>query len=107
MAPNMQKTKRTVVYKTVDGLDIKADIYTHVASGIDADTPVLLYFHGGGIVACNRLLVSAHQVQSCLKRGWVLVSVDFRHLPQVTGKEVVEDAQVCFFFRPVPGFVQF
>lgn len=89
-----QNTIRTVVYKTVDNLEIKADVYTHVAKGIDSNTPVVLYFHGGAVVGCNRQWLPAHVVQSCLKRGWVLVSADFRQLPQVTGKEIVKDAQV-------------
>jgi len=94
MSLSIQKTKRSVVYKTVDNLEIKADIYTHAPGGIDVNTPVVLFFHGGGVTAWNRLGIPAHVVQSCLKRRWVLVSADYRLLPQATGKEVVEDAKV-------------
>ena len=100
----MTPTKRTVIYKSIDNLEIKADIYTHAASGINVDTPVVLYFHGGGLVGCNRLLLPAHVVQSCLKRGWVLVSADFRHLPQVTGEEIVEDAKVRIVYITTYSF---
>ncbi|KAL3423112.1 hypothetical protein PVAG01_04859 [Phlyctema vagabunda] len=60
--------------------------------------PAMLYFHGGGVVAMDRSLVPRHIVQSCLKRGWPLVSADYEKLPNSTGMDIVRNIKEAYAF---------
>jgi acetyl esterase/lipase len=102
-------SKSTHVYKTVGSLQILLDIYTREAdlSGkrYSVNTPVVLFFHGGGIVSHDRRLLPPHIPQSCLLRGWPLVSADYRLFPQANGLEVLEDVTDAYAFvrEKLPG----
>jgi len=96
-------TRSTHVFKTVDQLNLELDLYTLEVDQAaylrrDPNGVIFLWFHGGGFVGFNRRLLPAHVVQSCLRRGWSLVSADYRLLPQVTGYEVVKDARDAYYF---------
>ncbi|KAJ0165997.1 Conidial yellow pigment biosynthesis polyketide synthase [Colletotrichum tanaceti] len=72
----------TAVYKTVDGLDILADLY------IPAEVPpqpmiVALLIHGGGHLTLSRKAVRTAQIRFLLASGILPVSVDYRLCPQV------------------------
>ncbi|TVY71506.1 Non-reducing polyketide synthase mapC [Lachnellula suecica] len=91
-------------YGTVpaDELDLKLDIYTRDSWSQtkiwDEDQPVMVFFHGGGYVGYDREHVPPHIVQSCLTRGWPLVSPDYRKLPQVKGEDILSDAKAAYDF---------
>ena len=95
-------TKSTHIYKTVGDLDLKVDVYVKISNEqhtrYNSKAPIYLFFHGGGLVGFNRIFISPHIVQLCLVRNWILVSADYRLLPQVTGKEIVEDAKDAYTF---------
>lgn len=46
----------------------------------------------------NRELVPVHVVQSCIKRGWPLISPDYDLLPQVKGENLVENIRNAYSF---------
>ena len=102
-------SKSTFVYKTVDSLEIQLDIYTRDADlaskRYKIDTPVILYFHGGGLVAHDRRLLPPHFVQSALGRGWPLISADYRLFPQANGLDILEDIMDAhkFILEKLPG----
>jgi acetyl esterase/lipase len=93
-------SKSTYIFKTVDNLDLKLDIYTRESWSSskvwNADQPVVLFFHGGGYVGYDRQHLPPHIVQSCLIRGWPLVSPDYRKLPQVKGEDILSDAKAAY-----------
>jgi acetyl esterase/lipase len=95
-------SKSTHVYKTVGSLHIMLDIYTRDAdvssNRYTSNTPVILFFHGGGIVSHDRRLLPPHFVQLALIRGWPLVSADYRLFPQANGLEVLEDVKDAYDF---------
>jgi acetyl esterase/lipase len=105
-------SKSTHTYKTVDSLDIKLDIYTRHAdvssNKYTVNTPVVLFFHGGGIVSHDRRLLPPSVVQSALIRRWPLVSADYRLFPQVTGLEVLDDVKDAYAFvrEKLPGILK-
>ncbi|KUJ14331.1 alpha/beta-hydrolase [Mollisia scopiformis] len=104
-------TKLTHTFKQVSGLELKADIYLRSLDAhrreYNRSQPVVLYFHGGGFVFSDREDVPPHIVQLCLMRGWVLVSADYRKLPQISGTEMWEDARDAFVFvrETLPGIL--
>lgn len=93
-------SRETLVFKSTDNLDLKLDIYTRESwSQIkvwDERQPVVVFFHGGGYVGYDREHLPPHIVQSCLLRGWPLISPDYRKLPQVTGEDILSDAEAAY-----------
>ncbi|KAH7014465.1 uncharacterized protein B0I36DRAFT_436433 [Microdochium trichocladiopsis] len=60
---------------------------------------VFLYFHAGGLVNGSRDRLPPWLVQACVvERGWHLMSADYRMLPQVGGRELLEDAMAAYQF---------
>jgi acetyl esterase/lipase len=104
-------TKLTHTFKQINNLNPKADIYTRSQNtphqAYDPSQPVALFFHGGGFVTSDREDIPPHIVQQCLLRNWILVSTDYRKLPQITGTEMWEDARDAFVFvrESLPGIL--
>jgi acetyl esterase/lipase len=101
-------TKQTHTFKTVGPLPLKVDIYTRSSSSTyDPKRPIVFFLHGGGFVAFDRASLPPHIVQSCLTRNWPLVSADYRKLPQINGKEVLQDVKDAYQFvvEKIPGLL--
>lgn len=73
----------TVVYKSVDGVDIHADICFPQQPPADA-MPVALMIHGGGHMTLSRKAVRPAQTSFLLAHGILPVSIDYRLCPEVT-----------------------
>ncbi|CAO2655483.1 Nn.00g105470.m01.CDS01 [Neocucurbitaria sp. VM-36] len=74
-----------IVYKSVDGLDLLADIYFPK----EADRPgkkraVALLIHGGGHFLFGRKDVPMKHIRILLQRGFLPVSIDYRLVPETT-----------------------
>lgn len=86
----------TYTYKTVNNLDIQADVYL---PNITSSTlyPVIFAIHGGGYVAGTKWdAVSPQQLQEMLKRGWAVVSIDYRLNPGAFIEDIVQDVQDAY-----------
>ena len=98
---------QTVPYKKLpDGTELLADIYTP-GNGNSRDrnsiasqdtTPVVLFFHAGGLTAYSRKFINPSVVQAALSREWTLVSVDYRLLPQASADDILEDMKDAYRF---------
>jgi acetyl esterase/lipase len=74
------RIEKNVVYRTVDGMDIKADIYIPEGEG---PFPGLLYIHGGGFVAGSKDFKSqARVVNYFAQNGFIVMTADYRLLSQ-------------------------
>ena len=83
-------TKKTDAY-AVERL--KLDVYYPEGQ---KDCPVIVWFHGGGLEAGNK------EIPSPLKeKGYVVIGVNYRLLPKVTIKELLDDSAeaVAWVFR--------
>ena len=72
---------------------LKLDIYYPEGQ---KDCPVIVWFHGGGLVGGNK------EIPAQLKdKGWIVVGVNYRLLPNVTIRETMDDAAeaVAWVFR--------
>jgi len=88
----------TIVYKSVNGLDIHADVYP---SAGPSPAPVLVWIHGGALIMGNRRCV--HPALSALisEAGNAQVSIDYRLAPETKLPSILED--VCDAFAWVRG----
>lgn len=88
------------VFKSVDGLDILVDIYVAPSATKDAPSPVILWWHGGGLLQGNRKAMAPHMLDAPLQHGITVVSADYRLAPQTRLPGIIADA------RDAAAFVQ-
>lgn len=74
-----------VPYKMVEGTDIPTDIFLPNRPLQDDDglTPVIIMFHGGGFMLGQAKMNSKDQIDDCMSRGWIVMSVEYRLCPGV------------------------
>jgi acyl transferase domain-containing protein/acetyl esterase/lipase/acyl carrier protein/ubiquinone/menaquinone biosynthesis C-methylase UbiE len=79
----------TVVYKTVDGQDIHADVYWPVGGPVPESNrtqkarPIALMIHGGSHIIFSRKDIRPAQTRLLLSQGFLPVSLDHRLCPEV------------------------
>ena len=85
--------KKTYTYKTVDGINVQADVYR---PDDDKVRPVLVWIHGGALIVGSRTQVPQELRDLCRAEGYALVSLDYRLAPEVKLPAVVEDVRDAF-----------
>jgi acetyl esterase/lipase len=86
-------TKKTFTFKTVDRLEIKADVHR---AGDTVARPVVVWIHGGALIVGSRVGVPRNLLELCRKEGYVLVSLDYRLAPEVKLPAIIEDIKDAF-----------
>ncbi len=80
-----------VTYKTVDGKDLKLDLYTpRIPQG---PNPTVVYYHGGGWIEGSKEEATLWGLLPYMVRGWSLVNVQYRKGPEYLAPAAVEDCQ--------------
>lgn len=87
--------KRTFTYKTVGKLELPFDLYLPENA---SKSPVMLWFHGGGLLQGHRSGLSPHLLRAVNKYNLAFISADYRLAPQVGVKEIYEDVRDCVKF---------
>lgn len=86
---------KDITYKTVGKLEIPL----HLVLPKDAkNVPVLLWFHGGGLLQGVRTRIAPHMLKAVNKYKIALVSADYRLAPQVGVAEIYDDVKDCIAF---------
>ena len=85
--------KKTYTYKTVDGINVQADVYRPDDGKV---RPVLVWIHGGALIVGSRAQVPQELRDLCRAEGYALVSLDYRLAPEVKLPAVVEDVRDAF-----------
>ncbi len=85
---NAELKPTTFTYKSVGELEIKADVYRPDG---DAMRPVVAWYHGGALMMGSRTGVPKQLIELSEKHGFVLVSFDYRLLPEAKLPDVIED----------------
>ncbi|KXL50338.1 hypothetical protein M433DRAFT_433578 [Acidomyces richmondensis BFW] len=81
---------RTIIYKTSDQNHISLDLYL---PGNPRNVPILLWFHGGGLLQGRRSTVAPHMVRAISKHNIAVISPDYRLAPQVGIAEIFDDVK--------------
>ncbi|KUJ11618.1 alpha/beta-hydrolase [Mollisia scopiformis] len=88
--PPALPVSRTCIWKTVGEVRIALDIYLP-SSNDGTNHPIMLYIHGGGWIASNKTDYSRPLFHKFLALGFVIVSMDYRLLPETTFDGQLED----------------
>ena len=90
----VKKSMKTYVYKTIDNLEIKADVYRLAGDDI---RPVIFWMHGGALISGSRTgIPPTAQLERYLASGYVLVSIDYRLAPETKLKGIIEDVEDAY-----------
>ncbi len=89
----MKSVPQTYTYKVVENCEIKAEV--HRPSG-GAVGPVIVWIHGGALIAGHRGDLRDDQRDLYLKAGYAVVSIDYRLAPETKLPAIVEDVQDAF-----------
>ncbi|GAA6048764.1 hypothetical protein JCM3770_003951 [Rhodotorula araucariae] len=82
----------TFVFKEVDGLEINADIFLPTTPS-RAPLPILVWFHGGGLLMSARSNIGVHLRRAASKYNIAVVCPDYRLAPQAPITDIVEDVK--------------
>jgi len=85
-------TPKTYNYKTVGSLQIHADVYLPTDT-TKTGVPILVWFHGGGLLSGSRAGNAQHMVRAVDKYGIAVISPDYRLAPQVALPTILEDVR--------------
>lgn len=94
----------TVVYKTIEGCNIKADILAREKKTLIL-RPCVFFIHGGGFIFGSRSLDRANEFEKqllmkFLAQDFVVVSVDYRLAPETKLPSIIEDIKdACKWIR--------
>lgn len=84
--------RTTVTYKTVNDLDIKADIYR---PDDQVRRAVVVWIHGGALIMGHRENVPGPLLEYAKKRGFAVVSIDYRLAPESKLDEIISDLEAA------------
>ena len=94
----------THVYKTVGKCQIKADV--HQAAPGDR-RPAVMWIHGGALIMGSRKGLDSRFHAELVKRGFVVVSIDYRLAPETKLPGIIEDVQDAWRWLRQEGPKQF
>ncbi|KAH8547665.1 Alpha/Beta hydrolase protein [Umbelopsis sp. PMI_123] len=83
--------KQTIVFKTVDSVDMHANVYLPEHHSPERQYSAILYLHGGGMVIGNRDMIPKMQVDSFVQKDWIVVSADYRLIPETKFQDACQD----------------
>ena len=86
---DIEISKKTFSYKTIDKVQIKADLYRAADSA--TPKPVIIWIHGGALIFGSRNDLPEEQKKFYLKAGYSVVSIDYRLAPSTKLPEIVKD----------------
>ncbi|KAK0436996.1 Alpha/Beta hydrolase protein [Armillaria borealis] len=91
-----------IVFKRVDGLDIVMDVYVPESATPESPAPVVLWWHGGGLLQGTRKAASPHHLRSPSSHNLCFISADYRLAPQTKFPAILSDckAAIDFLFTP-------
>ncbi len=80
----------TVAYKVVGNCEIKVDVHQAAAG---ARKPAVMWMHGGALIMGSRKILVSPFRDELLKRGYAIVSIDYRLAPETKLPDIIEDVR--------------
>ncbi|GMK56027.1 hypothetical protein CspeluHIS016_0210830 [Cutaneotrichosporon spelunceum] len=92
---------KSITYASPDGVDIGLDYALPSSPG---KAPILLWFHGGGLLQGYRKVMPPHLEAARAKHGFCVVSADYRLAPQTRLPGILADIKACVEYLRSPAF---
>lgn len=92
----------TVTYATHDGADVALTYHLPAGNG---PWPVLLWFHGGGLLMGTKDSAWEHLRRAPERHGLCVVSADYRLAPQTCMPGIMADIKACMDYLRSPRFL--
>ncbi|BEJ15519.1 hypothetical protein CspHIS471_0501240 [Cutaneotrichosporon sp. HIS471] len=92
---------KTVTYASPDGVDIGLDYSLPPGTG---KAPILVWFHGGGLLQGYRKVMPPHIQTASAKHGLCVVTADYRLAPQTRLPGILADVKACIEYLRSPAF---
>jgi acetyl esterase/lipase len=89
----MIRDPETVIYKQVDDLAIRADVYRPPGPG---PHPALVFIHGGALIMGSRSGLRPAHRDAFVEDGFAVVSIDYRLAPETKLPAIVADLDDAF-----------
>ncbi|THV01150.1 alpha/beta-hydrolase [Dendrothele bispora CBS 962.96] len=86
------------VFKQADGIDIYMDIYIPETATKEKPAPIILWWHGGGLLQGTRKGISPHHLNAPSKHNICVVSADYRLAPQFRFPIILSDCASAMTF---------
>ncbi|MEH7155482.1 alpha/beta hydrolase [Neobacillus drentensis] len=99
----MIRLKSVVIYKEKENFTLKADFY-HTKQ---ANAPVVVYIHGGGLLWGTREEIQMDMVQIYTENGFSVFSIDYRLAPETKLPDIIEDIKDALTWIETEGPKQF
>ncbi|KAJ7780542.1 Alpha/Beta hydrolase protein [Mycena maculata] len=93
-----------LVYSSVDGLEISLDVFLPESATETSKAPVLIWWHGGGLLQGTRKALSPHHLTAPAKHNICIVSPDYRLAPQTRFPGILADCKAALDFVRSPAF---
>jgi acetyl esterase/lipase len=97
LSSHTSKIQKDITYCTVDGVDLKLDLY--FPKSLSGATPIVVFVHGGGWSAGDKSSGSGGtDFPSLLDAGFIVGSVNYRLAPQYKFPAMIEDVKCAIRF---------
>ncbi|RSH78697.1 uncharacterized protein EHS24_002426 [Apiotrichum porosum] len=96
---------KTVTFAKHEGVDIKLDYMLPAAATPGSKVPILLWFHGGGLLMGTRTCAWSHLVNAVEKHNLCLVTADYRLAPQTRMPGIMLDVKAVMDYLNSPDFL--
>lgn len=92
----------SVVFAVHDGVEIALD---YILPPGDGKCPILLWFHGGGLLMGTRASAWSHLRNAPERHGLCMVTADYRLAPQTRMPGIMADIKACLDYLRSPEFL--
>ncbi|KAF5324077.1 hypothetical protein D9619_011221 [Psilocybe cf. subviscida] len=93
-----------LAFKRVDGQDIFMDVYIPPSATKEKPAPVLLWWHGGGLLQGTRKAVAPHMLSAPERHNICIISADYRLAPQTRMPGILADTSDALAFISSQAF---
>ncbi|KAJ8076311.1 hypothetical protein PM082_000732 [Marasmius tenuissimus] len=95
---------KEIIFKQADGIDIYMDIYLPSSATKENPAPIVLFWHGGGLLQGTRKALAPNQLEAPSKHNVCLVSADYRLAPQFRFPTILSDCSSAMEFLQSTAF---
>ncbi|KAK7045808.1 hypothetical protein VNI00_007212 [Paramarasmius palmivorus] len=95
-----------ILFKQADGIDIYMDVYVPDSATKEKPAPIILWWHGGGLLQGTRKGVSPHHLRAPSTHNICVISADYRLAPQFRFPAILSDCLDAMKYLSTSAFLE-